>query len=192
MSRSPRSLPPIAGLVCCLYGGSAAAAQICRPDSIPPTTPTSRFILSADRSVVTDQRTGLVWKRCPEGLSGGDCGQGSAEKFDWQAALQRAAAVRAAGYAGQHDWRLPNAKELRSILESQCFQPAINQRLFPNVPVETVPGQGATSQFWSSTPDSRQDGSAWYVNFGGGFPAAGLPKDTPAFVRLVRGPDVPP
>jgi hypothetical protein len=52
---------------------------------------------------ILDRATGLTWAQ-------GDSGQG----MDWQHAL---AWCEATSLAGQNDWRLPNAKELQSILD---------------------------------------------------------------------------
>ncbi|MDP4028446.1 MAG: DUF1566 domain-containing protein [Gallionella sp.] len=65
----------------------------------------------------------------------------------WNAAL---AAAKDANFAGHSDWRLPNIKELESIVESCGYNPAINRTLFPATPDE---------YFWSGSsyvPDTSQ------------------------------------
>ncbi len=75
----------VAGLAFAL---SPVAAQTCKPESIPATTPTSRFTLH-DNGTVSDPVTGLMWKRSAEGQSGTDC-SGIRTNFAWQGALDRA------------------------------------------------------------------------------------------------------
>ena len=162
---------PLIGL-CLALCAAGAAAQTCY-DSIPATAPASRFTDNGD-GTVTDGATRLQWQRCSEGQawSGGTCA-GTATAHTWQAALQLAAA---ASYAGQSDWRLPNTKELASIVEQACYDPAIDLAVFP----------GTHSSFWSSSPYAGYPDFAWYQEFGGGFYGQNH-KDYDYQVRLVRG-----
>jgi hypothetical protein len=157
----------------------AAQAQTCRTDTILASTPTDRFTDNGD-GTVTDEITGLMWKVCSEGQSydgvGGSC-DGSAASYTWQEALQQAGAVNTGGYAGHNDWRLPNQKELSSIVERQCVDPAINLEVFSATP---------SVWFWSASPYAGCSDRAWYVNFyGGGDFFSNLSSN--GAVRLVRG-----
>lgn len=149
-----------------------ALAQTCK-DDIPASAPDSRFSANGD-GTVTDKATGLIWKQCAEGLSGADCLTGSATNFTWQQALQHA---EAAVFAGSSLWRLPNKKELASLVEQRCYLPAINSRFFPNTP---------SSWFWSSSPNASNPNYAWYVYFGDGYVNNSY-KGNAIYVRLVRG-----
>ena len=146
-------------------------AQTC-VSQIPATTPTSRFFINSN-GTVTDNLTGLVWKRCLEGVSGLDCNIGAPIGLNWEQALQHAAN---ASFAGISDWRFPNIKELASIVEQQCFEPAINLAVFPAQP---------TSLVWSSSPDAEEV-NAWFVNFGNGNTGSISFRNTKRLVRLVR------
>jgi len=114
----PRLWILLLGLCLVFFTGAAAAAQTCKYDSIPATAPASRFTDNGD-GTVTDKTTGLQWQRCSQGQtwSGGTCA-GTATGHTWQAALQLA---DVATYAGRSDWRLPNIKELASIVEQACY-----------------------------------------------------------------------
>lgn len=143
-----------------------AVGQTCK-DTIPASTPTDRFVINGEE--VTDTVTGLIWQRCSLGQSGANCEQGSAMSYTWSGALQAAQAQ------GQ-SWRLPNLKELRSIVEEKCYNPAINLDVFPGTP---------SSDFWSASPGAYGSGGAWYVGFyygGSGY----YGKGSSARVRLVR------
>ncbi len=154
-----------------------AFAQICQTASIPATTPTNRFTINKN-GTVSDTKTGLMWKTCSEGQSGTDCSGGSAATYTWQLALQQAQTINnGGGFAGYSDWRVPNVKELLSIVEEQCIEPSINLTVFPNTPYLNV--------FWSSSPSADFSGNAWYVGFYGGGSDYGF-KDYGNFVRLVR------
>lgn len=101
----------------------------------------TRYTVSADQQEVTDARTGLIWRRCTEGMTASEstC-SGGASTFTLETALQHAATqASSTGLA----WRLPNIKELSSIADRSRTSPAIDTAAFPATPL-TV--------FWSSTP----------------------------------------
>ena len=146
------------GLVVLLLtlGAGPAAAQTCQPESIPASTPDSQ-LQDNGNGTITDLKTGLIWKQCLEGQSGSDCASGGVETFTWQQALQRAQTVNSSGgFAGFSDWRLPTIKELSSLVEHQCVDPAINLTRFPN----------ASNHFlWSSSAVAGLTYSAWNFYF---------------------------
>ncbi len=144
---------------------------VCR-DDIATASGTGRYRIHND-GTVTDLRTGLMWKRCPEGRSGAQCEQGTWAEMTWSGALAAAAASR---FAGHDDWRLPNVKELASLLAADCASPAINATVFPHTYI---------GKYWSASPSREQAGSAWWVNFFMG--RTGFePMDRLLQVRLVR------
>lgn len=152
-----------------------AAAQVCKTQSILATTPTHLFTSHND-GTVTDSRTGLMWQQCSVGQSGAAC-SGKAVTYTWQDALHYAQNLNAnGGFAGYTDWRLPNIKELSSIVEDQCVDPAINATVFPNTP---------SRLFWSSSPVADVSYDAWYVIFLNGV-TSNDDKDSGNYVRLVR------
>ncbi|MCI5114223.1 MAG: DUF1566 domain-containing protein [Candidatus Electrothrix sp. AX1] len=176
-------------MLCCMVAATTVhAAQTCKTDSIPASTPDSQLIDNGD-GTVTDTKTGLMWKQCLEGLSG-DC-SGIADTFTWQQALLQPGTVNAnGGFAGYTDWRLPNIQELNSLVEEQCYEPAINLTYFPNTP--TYLSNTPTSYVWfvwSGSPDADNSDvtfhSAWNVNFTNGDSGAYNRTDSYA-VRLVR------
>ncbi len=159
-----------AGLLAML--AATAQAQTCDA-SQPLANPDSRYQQAG--ATVLDKTTGLVWLRCPLGMSWDSttC-TGMSTGYTWQQALQQADTSTAAGYS---DWHLPNAKELTSLVEPACVSPAINLRVFPN-----TPGEG----FWSSSPHVGDAGYAWIVLFGIGNVSFNFRYGNGA-VRLVRG-----
>jgi hypothetical protein len=158
-----------------------AWAQTCQTNSIS-TTPTNRFTLNND-ATVSDTKTGLIWKKCSEGQSGVDCRTGAAKTYSWQGALQQAQSVNNnGGFAGYKNWRLPNIKELNSIVEEQCFGPSINLVVFPASQI---------GLYWSSSPyadsnTSAWSSSAWNVGFYDGSSGYYYDEKYNYFVRLVR------
>lgn len=131
---------------------------------------------------VTDSSTKLMWKKCLEGLSGDTC-TGTASTFTWQGALQRPGTVNGAGFPvspNYKDWRLPNIKELQSIVDTSKSNPAIDLTKFPNA---------AASQAWSSSPYVLVGtySKSWAVDFGTtGAVFLPLSRANTLNVRLVR------
>lgn len=166
------------GLPWLLLWTGAAQATPCQ-NNLLPSNPDSVYTDHGD-STVTDTRTGLMWKRCAEGLTGATCQIGSAQTFTWANALAHAEASPFANYS---DWRLPSVRELRSLVEECRARPAINTNHFPNTPDTQIP----ESWFWSGSPTAVYLNMAWIVDFWVGFTFGGAGRSDFYHVRLVRG-----
>jgi hypothetical protein len=123
--------------------------------------------------VVADSVTGLVWQGCAAGRGGRDCSAGTAAMLDWGDAI---ATCDALVWAGHADWRLPDSKELDSILDSGRRSPAIDPDAFPATPV---------GWYWSAVPYAGGSTHAWHVSFSSGH-VANFNKVLPCYVRCVR------
>ena len=164
-------------LVAALLVAAPLSQAACNGTNINADTPDARFTAGTD--TVTDLATTLVWKRCPEGLSGASCSTGTAITATWAEALARVATVNAAAAtlgAGSADWRLPNRTELASLVERKCVAPAINSGIFPGTPSQS---------FWTSSPYSQIANLAWFVDFNAGDVGA-APLSGAKNIRLVR------
>lgn len=159
-----------------LWAGQAYAA--CPPqNSLEVTRPDERYTDHGD-GTVTDQVTGLIWARCSLGQNNDATCSGTAGTYHWQGALAVAQTANGDSYLGHDDWRLPNVRELRSLVDQACVSPAINTTLFPNT---------ASNEYWTSSVYAGINTTyAWYVNFSGGHESADF-LDAISRVRLVRG-----
>ncbi|TAG77465.1 MAG: DUF1566 domain-containing protein [Betaproteobacteria bacterium] len=163
----------LCGLV--LLAAMPSRAQTC-VSRMQPSNPSAVYTFNAANNTVTDTRTGLVWDRCVLGLSGGGCATGSAQTFTWDAALAAAATANSAAFKGHTDWRVPNIKELLSLVEHCRFSPAINELVFP----------GTTNlKIWSASPINLATSSAWTVDFSDGS-GSDYDRGNALSVRLVR------
>ena len=162
-----------------LIAGSVNAQQSINPN-MKHNWEDSRYTINGD-GTVTDKKTNLMWKRCEEGSSGSDCMTGTAAEYNWREALEL---VNGHSFATYSDWRLPNIKELRTIVAFDRNNPALNSTAFPNLPENT------SHHVWSSTPTWLiHDGFAndsWFVKFNNGA-AAAHDRINVHYVRLVRG-----
>jgi hypothetical protein len=105
-------------------------------------------------STVTDRATGLTWSKTDSGAG-----------MEWPAALAWVQQKNAEKFLGHDDWRLPNAKELQSLVD-YSHMPAIA----PIFQISKL-ADGEYPFFWTSTthldgPPDRAGGAAVYVAFG--------------------------
>ena len=116
-------------------------------------------------STVTDQKTGLVWQ------------QSTGSTYTWESALSYCESLT---LGSKSDWRLPNVKELGSIVYHSLSSPTIDSTAFPST---------LSLYYWSSTTSLPQTSYAWSVHFGN---ASGMYKNNKSnsnnnYVRCVRG-----
>lgn len=120
-------------------------------------------------AIIYDRATGLTWA-----ADGNELGCNSGNQLNWQTSI---AYGRLLDFAGETDWRIPNYKELLSILECIGAAPLIDS-LFTNT---------ASGIYWSSTTCSVDDTTAYAVYFSSGSVAA-VGKGNPfVYLRCVRG-----
>lgn len=147
-----------------------ATAMLTCLSAAGPALAQARFSYSLDGTEVVDSQVGLVWRRCSAGQTwtASSC-TGNPTSFTHEEALVYA--------QKQIGWRLPNIKELSSLVDASRFNPAIDGNAFPLTP---------NALYWSATPDVRVPSLAWTVDFGlGGVISTG--RDSyGVLVRLVR------
>ena len=112
---------------------------------------------------VTDAATGLMWTQADSGIG-----------MNWEDALAWVQEMNDANYLGYSDWRLPNAKELQSLVDYDRSPDATNSAaldpIFEITSITNEVGQVDYPMFWSSTThlSTRVDSGseAVYVAFG--------------------------
>ncbi|HNC03670.1 MAG TPA: DUF1566 domain-containing protein [Agitococcus sp.] len=161
--------PNLFSVIALLLAITHSHAQTCNPN-ITRSAPDSRYELLNNGTEVKDSQTGLIWQRCSLGQtwSGTSC-TGTATTYNWTNALQTAANMG-------NGWRVPNIKELDSLVEQACYNASINETYFPNT---------ASNWYWSSSPVAHYSNAAWIVSFSNGYADYGS-KYANLYVRLVR------
>jgi len=138
---------------------------------------------------ITDNNTGLVWeKKTTTCLGNIHCVD---DDYDWNTALTVfiAALNTAPCFAGHCDWRLPNIKELQSIVNYQtsptrAVSPAFNDDAGSGCSASCTAG----SWYWSSSSYANVPDRAWVIDFAnGGVSLAFKSSNSLVFVRAVRG-----
>jgi hypothetical protein len=93
---------------------------------------------------VSDQATGLNWQQADDGTT-----------RDWPEALRYCATLN---LGGKQNWRLPNVKELQSIVDYSRNDPAIDSTVFTQT--------DRNGWYWSSTTHGDNTRMASYICFG--------------------------
>jgi len=116
---------------------------------------------------VTDRATGLIWTQMDSGhLKAGKKADGT---LTWPEALQWAEALTVAGH---DDWRLPNVKELQSLLDytrsPDTTKSAAIDPIFKVTAIRNEAGKPDAPCYWSSTTHAgvSRVSAAAYVAFG--------------------------
>lgn len=113
----------------------------------------NQFIDNQD-GTISDAATGLMWTQGDSGASIFDMSQFTQDdgSLNWQEALLFAENVE---YAGYDDWRLPNAKELQSIVDYTRSPDTSNSAaidpIFDSTEITNEAGQVDYAAYWSST-----------------------------------------
>jgi hypothetical protein len=112
---------------------------------------------------ITDRSTGLMWSQ-----------NDSQKGMDWEESLAWVQEMNESSYMGYSDWRLPNVKELQSILDyshapSYDDKPAIDTEYFECTSIINENNEKDYPWYWSSTTHASyldSDSYAAYVCFG--------------------------
>lgn len=143
------------------------------------TTGDSEFTVSdVNTGLVTHSESELMWARCVVGQTWNvddEICEGEPVRLTWQLALQL---TNDYTFNDHTDWRVPNVKELASVVERACVSPSANLNVFPNTP---------DGNFWTSTPNTSADKTteAWSVAFSNGR-IDSRDKNQDYYVRMVR------
>lgn len=121
---------------------------------------------SKSNGVVTDSKTGLEWQ--DDYLDNG----GEIKYTHWAEAIDYCETLNLDG----GNWRLPNRKELLSIIDYARYNPSIST-IFTNT---------ASLEYWTSTTHIRYTTSAWIVSFNSGISVNYNGKLGSDSVRCVR------
>ncbi|MCZ6570417.1 MAG: DUF1566 domain-containing protein [Deltaproteobacteria bacterium] len=136
---------------------------------------------------ITDLNTGLMWEK----KSDDDSIHDQDTSYTWDNAFALHITTLndpIAPFAGHTDWRVPNLKELQSLVDlapSPTVDPAFNTGCVPSC---TVASCSCTppSFYWSSSTFAISPTLAWAVLFSSGVGAVQA-KSMTLFVRAVRG-----
>ena len=145
------------------------------------------YLDNGDGTII-DHNTGLMWAK----KSDDDSIHDKDNTYTWADAVSVyiAGLNAGSGFAGYTDWRLPNVKELQSILDYENVDPAVstafNVACVAGCTVETC-SCTAAEEHWSSTTGVFSPTNALTVEFFGGT-VVGSDKSLNLFsVRGVRG-----
>ena len=190
-----KALVPETGQVLCydISGAQIACAGTGQDGELTKGVPLPNPRFKDNRNgTITDNLTKLIW------LKNANCPNA---QRNWQTALNDVASLNSAGTMngndcgdksgkkGIHrtDWRLPNIRELHSLVDFAFSNPAISNAAGTGQATAGDPFTNlAASFYWSSTFYAFDPFRAWFVDFFGGGESAGS-KTVIFFVTAVRG-----
>ncbi|MES1981578.1 MAG: DUF1566 domain-containing protein [Pseudomonadota bacterium] len=137
-----------------------------------------RHTISADGTEVTDNKTGLIWRRCAEGMTASPDGcNGTSAAYTWEQAKVHAKSEATIDKA----WRMPSFDELATIADARLnnladvgtTQQGLDERELLIGPPKTssapvVFPRTPSTFFWSLPPKETPTSGAWYVFYNGG------------------------
>ncbi len=123
---------------------------------------------------VTDNTTKIMWQKCSKGQANNATCSGTARATAWEAAITYCKSLSLADHT---DWRLPEIKELESLVGGTAYNPSIDSAFFP----ATV-----SSSYWSASLRANSTSYAWYLDFSYGN-VSHYDKSSSSYVRCVRG-----
>jgi hypothetical protein len=139
---------------------------------------------SSGYSMVKDNITGLIWevKQNNDSIQEYENCHDANNDYVWNNAEsdidnvdQFLSCINSTGV--YNDWRLPDIKELMSLLDLSVYYPAIDQAIFP---------QTQMAAYWSSTIYQYDPDKMWYTKFSYGTNHQSA-QSSPKYVRAVRG-----
>ena len=157
-----------------VYRGMQSGAYLIWPVSGPRRDPpVLKNRMETTGSVVYDHLSGLTWTRkAPRESS----------LLTWEAALEVASALNRQSFGGRSDWRLPNIRELDSLVDLAGHSPALP----PGFPWEAIP-EGC----WSSTTSVYEPRYAWVLYLRDGAVGVGFKPEASFHAWSVAGPQTP-
>ena len=132
-----------------------------------------RFVDQGDGTIY-DKATGLEWVADPSEIGGVWGTPGTPATMDWYEALTN---CKELNYAGHNDWRLPNTKELETLIDYSKKDPSIDGNKFPNT---------QNGNYWSGSITNHGCDNQYDPNFGNGTKGWDQDKNKKKYVRPVR------
>jgi hypothetical protein len=142
--------------------------------------PTDRFKMNAGATFAFDRVSGLIWSTATQTPGPAACDD-TGLNLDWQQALDHVECLNETAYLGRTDWRIPNRKELQSLIDYSKGAPAL--------PAGHPFNDKLGKTYWTGTTDATSPTDAWVVRmFDGNISSAGKAATLP--VWPVTGPDL--
>jgi hypothetical protein len=191
-ARAGSTLPKSGQKGCWNSAGAKVACAGSHQDGADPAGLKIKLI-DGGNGTLTDVNTRLVWEK----LSRDTSVHSRTNLYTWDQALAKITQLNTPPcFANLCTWRLPNVKELQSIVDYERKRPAFAKQFLkkcqPGCTVETcsctpIPTAGSLGGFWSSTTNRTVTSQAWQVVHESGA-IAGVAKTATGSVRAVAEP----
>lgn len=162
---------------------SANTSATCMFDTIKASTEVQQYFDNKDGSIL-DVVTGITWSACLYGQTfdkeSQSCTGSPVPLGSFSEAIAAQFDFSLSGNASESsEWRLPNIKELATLVEYACIEPAMRNDIFSSAP---------SSPLWSNTPNITGVGAqkARIIDFKDGAELIDDVTTTPIYARFIR------
>jgi len=126
-------------------------------------------------NVVYDMFTGLEWVADPSEIGPEWGANGEPIAMTWDEAIEKCNKLN---YGGHNDWRLPNTKELETLIHYGKLNPSIDDKNFKRT---------KSDYYWTSSITNHGCDNQFDPNFGSGQKNWDQDKKKKKYARPVRG-----
>jgi len=158
VSAGPVQLPQTGQQLCWNAEGAVISCSGSGQDGDLTTgAPWSASRFTEQGQTITDTLTGLMWTKDANAPGAAVCETGVPKT--WQAAIIHVKCLNESSFLGYNDWRLPNVRELRSLINYG--------QAAPSAWLKTSPGFANVQEdfYWSSSSFALSLKNAWSVGF---------------------------
>jgi hypothetical protein len=180
------------GAKCYNAGGGQIACTGTGQDGETQTGTDTKFVDNGD-GTISDVGSGLTWEKLSDDDSIHDKDN---VDYTWSQALAKIASLNAGAFAGYSDWRIPNVRELETLVNLGNSDPAVPGLFATNCGFHSYGNGGCTilecsctraDNYWSSTPAEYNTLLTWTVDFFVGQVTTSYRTNSGAALRAVRG-----
>jgi hypothetical protein len=146
-------------------------------------TVSARFVVLDNQQETLDNKTKLIWRRCPEGMEfRADACTGQSKRFSYDEAIKHAEAQSSSSVV----WRIPSTAELKGIYEFRYVGSDMKLSIETDMEIFPSPALGPAVSYWTAGGSIGAAFLFTFYSFNDQLLYSISRDEGPALVRLVR------